>query len=461
MLLLQAEPHLIRVMAAIVRGSTFCPSVPRPILFIIAVCLLVAFFTARHVHVGDAKWLASSIPSIAFASGTLLSAHRPLKLFFTELQAAHDEVLAPLLQAFGSLPGAEVDRICMYKLNRFGAFDMFEALHVPIALPQPVGKEEQFPYIFENSPDFIVATSCGYDSFEEYERLLNETNTHIFCVVHHSDKWSDWMFGYYERRLSAWVAADRIDFVTLSQHVTNSLADALLNWKVVKHDNHYPPIRTFPPVFTVHTAPAAEEKADNIHFALQGNYQAERRNFTQVFQELSLAKDQIAQGKDGVSKSTELTLHLVGSGSPKPEVPDNIKDMVVFDENLNYTDFYNVLSGMTAILPAFADDDYFVHKASSSVPASIISGSPIVATRRMLDMYSYLDEDAVWLQGQDETDFEAVWDIVKKPRSQRERKRADAKHFAKQIVKQNQQNVASWAEHALELRQERSSTPEH
>ena len=128
--------------------------------------------------------------------------------------------------------------------------------------------------------------------------------------------------------------------------------------------------------------------------------------------------------------------------------------MVVFDENLNYTDFYDVLSGMTAILPAFADDDYFIHKASSSVPASIIAGSPIVATRRMLDMYSYMHEDTVWLQREGQSDFEALWEIIKKPRSQRERKRADAKDYAKQIVRQNQQKVTSWVENAILLRDE-------
>ena len=53
------------------------------------------------------------------------------------------------------------------------------------------------------------------------------------------------------------------------------------------------------------------------------------------------------------------------------------------------------MQGAVAVLPAFASPTYLTHKASSSVAAAIIAGTPLLADEALLHAYSYLPQHAV------------------------------------------------------------------
>ena len=55
------------------------------------------------------------------------------------------------------------------------------------------------------------------------------------------------------------------------------------------------------------------------------------------------------------------------------------------------------MQGVLAVLPAFASPAYLTHKASSSVAAAIICGTPLLADEALLRAYSYLPERAVFM----------------------------------------------------------------
>lgn len=55
------------------------------------------------------------------------------------------------------------------------------------------------------------------------------------------------------------------------------------------------------------------------------------------------------------------------------------------------------MQGALAVLPAFASPVYLTHKASSSVAAAIICGTPLLADEALLRAYSYLPERAVFM----------------------------------------------------------------
>lgn len=437
------------VMLLTTSGSRF-PGISAQFAFVLVLIFFVTLiFQQRPTisgYLGHTTTIATALPTV------VLSHDRPITFVVTENQKAHDEVVAPLIQSFSNVPGANFTAIFLSRMDRFGSFEMYRNLELPIAVPAPRDyMKEMVPFVLENPPDFIIATSCGYDTFDEYAPLLQNAKTHIFCTVHHSDNWKDWFFGLFEKKLGDWVKAGRVDFLTLSPHVAKTLPDSLLNWKEVKWLEHFPPIRTFPPVFTFNHPEPDPLQTDHIEFALQGNYQEDRRNFTRVFEELERAKQQL----ESAGTSTKVKLHLVGSGPTKPVVPGQVKEMVQFDENLNYTDFYTTLGGMTAILPAFADEGYFTHKASSSVPASLIAGSPLVATRKLLDAYSYLDESTVWLQKDDQSDFDVLWQVMRKPREERENKGHAVKAAAAALIEKNKAAVTHWVEVALAKRAQR------
>lgn len=63
-------------------------------------------------------------------------------------------------------------------------------------------------------------------------------------------------------------------------------------------------------------------------------------------------------------------------------------------------------------MPAFAGPHYYCCKASSSVAAALVAGTPLVASQTLLDAYSYLDSSTVFMQYDNETDVQAMERIM-------------------------------------------------
>lgn len=418
---------------------------------------------------------------------TMLSHDREIRIVITENQSAHDEVVAPLIAAFGSIPGANITAILLSKLDRYGAYEMFRTLHVasddnPEPNPWPVPKNYRSSdldeYLLNDPPDILICTTCAFDKFDQYQSLLENTNVHIFCIIHHAEKWTPFFnFDQHEKRLGSWVAADRLDFITLSPHVARIMPSMLQSWKALENKAVLPPIHCLPPVFELDAKPAAamyddatlveRQEEEEISLALQGNYEPTRRNFTHVFEglaeikgmlapkaELTTSENDFADSEIGFIPSVSVRLHMVGSGT-RPPVPEEVADIVTFDEKLNFTDFYATLSHMSAILPAFADEDYFTLKASSSVPAALIAGAPIIASQKMLASYSYLEEAAAWVIGENQTDFDVIWEVVKAPAWQRDEKVENAKALRKKLAAQAKADAAQWVNDILLRQQQR------
>lgn len=70
---------------------------------------------------------------------------------------------------------------------------------------------------------------------------------------------------------------------------------------------------------------------------------------------------------DRGSSQQEFKLHLVGNGWLS--IPSEIKNLIVFHTNLNYTDYYNAMGGMDICIPAFLakENKNFKYQASSSI----------------------------------------------------------------------------------------------
>ena len=68
-----------------------------------------------------------------------------------------------------------------------------------------------------------------------------------------------------------------------------------------------------------------------------------------------------------------------------------------------------MLHSCAAILPAFNSPAYYLSKGSSSVGASLIAGTPLVATPQLLGAYSFLDESAVVMVDEGAADLEVRW----------------------------------------------------
>ena len=381
----------------------------------------------------------SDIASISEHAGA--ASQKILNVAITETGGAHDEVVAALVHSFGSQNNVRISG--MFQLySRWGMqediMENFTLSHPP--LPKNRGMDafkkaptnETSP---DTSPDILVISTCELDMINLRSRLdvlLKEGKTYIFCIIHHADRWGA---ADLKDAVTPWLKAGLLDFVALSAHTSKYLeTKGMHGWSV----NITSPI-VYVPVFPVSLPPvvAENEKA----FALQGNYEASRRDFNTIFSHLqsfinaSSSRENEDQGN--------VTLRLLGSGN-RPEVPKGLTEHVFFDEGLSYKEFYAVLSHTFALLPAFANDEYLSIKASSSVPASLLAGAPLVATKEILAAYSYLPDDAVYLQKDGETEFEVIGKVLKATSMERKTKKAIVRKACTKIIDENVKLVEDW-----------------
>jgi hypothetical protein len=364
----------------------------------------------------------------------------PLRIAITESPGTHDEVVSALLHSFGGIDNSEIN---LYLTNqRYGIGDVIKDFTLASEKVSLYKWDEFKTHAINNPPHIIVCTTGEWElagkrsqgSYEAFEKLLHDGDTYLFTTIHHANEWDK---GKNVDGMKRWVDKGRADFLTLSEHTGNFLRNVTSeHWDI----DYEVTTRTFPPVFPV--AHSTELDPNEIGLAMQGDYSSKRRDYGAIFDQLdaamSKAKKETAEGED----PKNVVLHLIGHGK-HPEVPEKVKDNVHFDESLRYPDFYSLMSRQFAVLPAFATDHYLDRKASSSVPASIIAGVPLVASDALLNAYTYLPREAVWLAVEGESDMDVVLRVLSDSTGFVERRRI-VKETALNIMAENRRHVRSW-----------------
>ena len=347
---------------------------------------------------------ALSLP--AQASPTVAAHDTPkLRIAITETGGSHDEVVAALVHAFGSQKDVELS---LYMLLKRYKIDEVIRSFGQDTIKSPIKSSFDFPEQFSetNFPHIVVSATCELDLFggtvkHGLQYLLEKGQTYLFCVVHHADRWAQQKE---EEAIKPWIEKQKVTILTLSPHTADYFRKTgMSGW----HTDAEPIVRYFIPVFPAPLPAAnATEQEDGLAFALQGDFDPGRRDYGTIFKEF----EQFLSPKSGneveagishqldVADAANVTLHILGHGD-KPSVPETVARHVQFDEGLSYPQYYSLLSRTFALVPAFANSEYLDRKASSSVPAALIGGSPLVASQEILRSYSYLPRDAVWGAG--------------------------------------------------------------
>ena len=314
------------------------------------------------------------------------------------------------------------------------------------------------------------------------DTLFDEGKTHWFCVGHFSSEWDNkHCCGWLEDGLTKWIEAGRLTILTLSPHVKKALKTypwGLTTWKSLEQEKGtqnvtaldmrkkiaWPPIEVFVPVFpapkletgsNVGKSFAAAKAQEHVAFAIQGIVMG-TRNYTRIITYF----DDFLHSASASKKYTpsDLSLHIIGSGGD-PNIPASVKDFVFLDKNLDYPDYYAQLSQNTALFAAFDENHihdetqgYLTVKATSSVPASVIAGIPMVLKRETLDAYSYLEKENVWLVGKEETEEDVIQRIVEAGAAERKKKLETVRRFRDRLIEGNVDLVGKWIGEALDSR---------
>ncbi|GAM88317.1 hypothetical protein ANO11243_063500 [Dothideomycetidae sp. 11243] len=347
---------------------------------------------------------------------------------------AHDEVFNALIYTFGSIPGVRLE--LFLETLRFGSQDIIDDFQLNLDMANN-SQPQMFMAGNATAPDIIVSSTCEVDSrtmHQQFDKLLERNQTYLFCVVHHADHWllNDNIAN--SSLIKTWINSGKMAFVTLSNHTSQFLENQVIpTWAL--SSQIVPKLRVFPPIFP--TWPKVQE--ETLSFALQGNYEPSRRDYNGIFEHLSM----FLRDSD-----TNVTLRLVGSGV-RPEVPAQLQQHVVFDQALNYPEFYDTLALCFAMLPGFASDTYYDRKASSTIPASVIAGVPVVGPQRLLETYTYLDRDDIWLQNEGETDIDVIGRVLKLDPEIREAKKQRVVAASRRLMQANKVSARQWILDAL------------
>jgi hypothetical protein len=418
---------------------------PRRFYYLVGIWLAVAFL----LIVGNQYLAGSSLSSswhfpFVTDDGTLSiptafgsNKRSKLRVAIFESAGVHDEVTSALISTFGGLHDVDLQ---MYqqkpRYNMSAIVDEF-TLTSPIRnITHPNSLRNDT--LDANPPHVIVSATCELDTAwrkETWETVLTESNTFLFCLAHHADQWVE---GDNVAMMKRFAAQNRLDMISLSNHTANYLrTKSLPTWENGDSVN----VRVLPPIFPVN-APGPASKTD-LNLAMQGDFSSARRDYQGIFGGLTGVIEKV----DTLANTDNVTLHLLGHGK-KPKVPDNVKDRVVFDASLSYPDFYAILSTAYAVLPAFATDHYFDRKASSTVPASIIAGVPLVASEELLNSYTYLPREATWVIQEGESEMDTVKRIIS-DHAGFEKRRWLVADTRERLLRENIANAHDWIVEAL------------
>lgn len=184
-----------------------------------------------------------------------------------------------------------------------------------------------------------------------------------------------------------------------------------------------------------------------VAFAIQGGLNA-ARNHTRIIAYL----DDLVQTNPTSHVRNDVALHVIGSGSEegRPIVSASVSNHIFFERDLDYIDYYATMSKSSALIPAFAEEDFFHVKSSSSVPASVIAGIPLVATRAALQSYSYLIAEGVYLQEDYETESGVIKRVEQGSKEERKAKIKTVGSLRDRTIENNINQIRKWIEEVTE-----------
>ncbi|KAG2487806.1 hypothetical protein HYH03_013650 [Edaphochlamys debaryana] len=134
-------------------------------------------------------------------------------------------------------------------------------------------------------------------------------------------------------------------------------------------------------------------------FTCQGRIDSRRRSYGSLWSDLEVAAGTKGQGKGTAAAQGPPRLKILGrsvEGEEGFSLPKAVRPYVTRISNAPYNKFYGHIRCSVALLTLFADDSYYDTKFSSTVLASLSTGTPILADAPFLSAYSFLNASTTW-----------------------------------------------------------------
>ncbi|KAJ3288621.1 hypothetical protein HK104_008059 [Borealophlyctis nickersoniae] len=373
----------------------------------------------------------------------------PFTVALVNTYPAHDEVVASLAYTLVQIP--DVSLSLYLSSPRFGFANL---LHTFYPSSNRIYRPSAFNAL-QNVPDVVVLTTCGYADMKNVHKTLSrflqsKPGMRVVCVVHNpAASGAKHMVQKYAGPLAREGA--KVVLMTLSPHVGEYLKKVVSDRlkRDVESGGLELPVQWFVPTFvpgiearcdgpTVGDREiTGEHRADDHCFqrvAIQGLFEPGRRGYSSIFSALSAKMSSSNASSSNIWQNFRLL--LLGSGA-RLKIPHELKPYVDIKNKLDYLPYYSTLHQNFALLPSFASDAYYTHKASSSVAAALITGVPLIGTERLLAAYAYLGSEALYIRGENETEVDAVERVLKLGKEVMKEKRKYMGSLSAEMIKRN------------------------
>mgnify|MGYP001303711935 CR=1 FL=1 len=280
-----------------------------------------------------------------------------------------------------------------------------------------------YPILTHNFvPDYVALSLIEYAGQGE----AGETETSVVLISHRTNETLHEQLNVIERH----IPRERFTFVFLSEHTELTMAAIFqergLSYVRVKHDggtvpwtgggdggegpyrlSHFFPIMplqyaegmggdssSFSSSFLSPT-PRALTDLDHMEafdsgsgqlFSVQGNFGGRHAHRKDVKGTVSCLRK--LEEEDSRMVNLDLIGHVVGG---KLDTGSLLKGKISMRSDLSSTDYYRAIANTHFMIVAVAEADYYCCRATSSVPAALIAGTPLVAQRSFLKYYPCLN----------------------------------------------------------------------
>ncbi|OZJ02129.1 hypothetical protein BZG36_04586 [Bifiguratus adelaidae] len=355
---------------------------------------------------------------------------------------AHDEVVVSFLYGLRQIQNLDV--ALYWDDPRYGIESIVSNYYEKLIKPMMVFVQDSAYY---GDPDMVVMTSCDtYDLHRASPHLLEMANRNpnfrVMCVMHNPHATE-----HVDALLSALAEKSALHMVGLSSHVVDYVTGDMLPRLARDVNPIFANVSTtlFVPTFPYNvphkcgSSETTDDKECRTSFVVQGLFESFRRDYSSLFEHLQ------SKLQHNETDWKDFQLQLLGQGSPF-ELQEPLSKHVTTRNNLPYLEYYYAIHHNVALLPAFGSDAYYEYKASSSVGAALLTGTPLVANKRLLDTYRHLSVDGVYHQEANESVIDTVDRIRKLHPAVMNEKRANASRMNERIILDN---IRIWSEFVI------------
>ena len=157
---------------------------------------------------------------------------------------------------------------------------------------------------------------------------------------------------------------------------------------------------------------------------------------------------QINAKPEGGKTPLRVGVDLIGHLTEELSLPQLRYGDVRFLSDLQPVDYYRAINRTRFLIAAVGEEEYYESRATSSVPAALITGIPLVASKRFIDMYPCLRDAKVHKMIAKDSECESIAAAARLSDSEYKEALMEVKHCAGVMYQQGRELFAMLAKEA-------------